>query len=86
MEKIIEDISKKLEDLDIFDVSEETKLLILNTANTILHPLKEQAVIQDYHFSVATVGESFDLSIFITENGFVTPDRWDLTVVPNKNS
>jgi hypothetical protein len=85
MEKYIQKISKKLKDLDIYDTEEETKLLVLNTANDVLYPLKEQKQIQDYHFSASVVGELFELSIFITENGFVTPNRWDLTVVPNKN-
>ena len=80
MENIIEQIAKKLELVEFKTIDKEAELKALNLANDILYPLKETHEIQDYTFSASTVGDILNISIFITENGYIEPVQWDLTI------
>jgi len=80
MENIIEQIAKKLELVEFKTIDKEAELQALNLANDILYPLKETHEIQDYTFSASIVGDILNISIFITENGYIEPVQWDLTI------
>ena len=80
MENIIEQIAKKLELVEFKTIDKEAELKALNLANDILYPLKETHEIQDYTFSASIVGDILNISIFITENGYIEPVQWDLTI------
>jgi hypothetical protein len=79
-EQIIEQIGAALENFGFSTVSEEIKVSALNEANQILYPLKEQGVIEDYQFSVSSVGNIIDVSVFIKESSDQKFTRWDLTI------
>ena len=80
MENIIDQIAKKLELVEFKTIDKEAELQALNLANDILYPLKETHEIQDYTFSASIVGDILNISIFITENGYIEPVQWDLTI------
>ena len=80
IEQIIEQIGVALENFEFSTISEEIKVSALNEANHILYPLKEQGVIEDYQFSVSSVGNIIDVSVFIKEPLEQEFSRWDLTI------
>lgn len=80
MENIIEQIAQKLELVEFKTIDKEAELQALNLANDILYPLKETHEIQDYTFSASIAGDILNISIFITENGYIEPVQWDLTI------
>jgi hypothetical protein len=80
IEQIIEQIGVALENFKFDIISEEIKVAALNEANQILYPLKEQGLIEDYQFSVSSVGNIIDVSVFIKESSDREFSRWDLTI------
>jgi hypothetical protein len=80
MENIIEQIAKKLELVEFKTIDKEAELKALNLANDVLYPLKESHEIQDYSFSASIIGDNINISVFITENGYIEPVQWDLTL------
>lgn len=80
MENIIEEIAKKLEAIEFKVIDKDAELQALNLANSYLYPLKEAHELQDYTFSASIIGDILNISIFITENGYIEPIRWDLTI------
>lgn len=81
MENIIEQIGKKLEQIEFKTINKDAELSALNLANEVLYPLKESNQLQDYTFSACITGDVLSISIFITENNEVEPTQWDLTII-----
>ena len=84
MENLIQEIANSLQTLSFSQIDEGIKTKALNVANSILYPLKEQKVINDYHFSAQQIGSDLTINVFIKETEDSSHECWDLTIQGSK--
>ncbi len=82
IDSIIEQIVEEIKSLSNDSVDKTAEVAALNVANSVLYPLKESKEIEDYQFSANIIGDTLNISIFVTENGQTEPAQWDLSIRP----
>ena len=82
IDSIIEQIVEDIKNLTNNSIDKTAEIAALNVANSILYPLKESKQIEDYQFSANIIGNTLNISIFVTENGQTEPSQWDLSIQP----
>ena len=82
LDTIIEQIVEDIKNLTNNTIDKTAEVAALNAANSILYPLKESKQIEDYQFSANIIGNTLNISVFITENGQTEPSQWDLSIRP----
>jgi hypothetical protein len=82
IDSIIEQIVEEIKNLTNDSVDKTAEVAALNVANGVLYPLKESKQIEDYQFSANIIGNTLNISIFVTENGQTEPSQWDLSIQP----
>jgi hypothetical protein len=82
IDSVIEQIVEEIKSLSNDSVDKTAEVAALNVANSVLYPLKESKEIEDYQFSANIIGDTLNISIFVTENGQTEPAQWDLSIRP----
>ena len=84
-QKLLDSFEKALSEVNVTEYNEETKLKALDALNSILYPLKENLLINDYQFVTKTSETNITIEVFVQETGKDNFESWSIVLNKNEN-